>query len=86
MSTWHNLNGHPVIYYKFSYCGSVEILGMSQNMSSRAALTCPPILRSFAKYTLVMFMGQDEDLDRVLKKNLTPNTMRNLEKILDALR
>ena len=31
-------------------------------------------------------MGQDEDLDRVLKKNLTPNTMRNLEKILDALR
>ena len=59
---------------------------MSQNMSSRAALLCPPTLRSFAKYTLVMFMGQDEDLDRVLKKNLTPNTMRNLEKILDALR
>ena len=33
-----------------------------------------------------MFMGQDEDLDRILRKNLTPNTMRNLEKILDALR
>ena len=31
-------------------------------------------------------MGQDEDLDRILRKNLTPNTMRNLEKILDALR
>lgn len=26
------------------------------------------------------------DYERVLKKNLTPNTMRNLEKILDALR
>lgn len=45
-----------------------------------------PNRRSFAKYTLVMFMGQDEDLDRILKKNCTPNTMRNLEKILDALR
>ena len=59
---------------------------LSWNLPTIAALTCPPTLRSFAKYTLVMFMGQDEDLDRVLRKNLTPNTMRNLEKILDALR
>ena len=55
-------------------------------MPTKGAITFPPLCRSFAKYTLVMFMGQDEDLDRILRKNLTPNTMRNLEKILDALR
>ena len=53
---------------------------------TRADVIFPPNRRSFAKYTLVMFMGQDEDLDRILRKNVTPNTMRNLEKILDALR
>lgn len=45
--------------------------------------------RSYAKYTLVMFMEQSADvcdLDRVLRKNTTPNTMRNLEKIMDSLR
>lgn len=42
--------------------------------------------RNFAKLTLVMFIEQHPDWERSLKKNLTQNTMRNLEKIIDALR
>ncbi|TRY68490.1 hypothetical protein TCAL_01388 [Tigriopus californicus] len=42
--------------------------------------------RNFAKLTLVMFMDQQPDYEKILKKNVTPNTMRNLEKIMDALR
>ena len=43
--------------------------------------------RNYAKLTLVMFMEQSpEDYERALRKNLTQNTMRNLEKILEALK
>ena len=42
--------------------------------------------RSYAKATLVMFMEGHPDWERVLKKNLTQNTMRNMDKILEALR
>ncbi len=41
----------------------------------------------YAKCTLAMFMDQcPQDWERVLRKNLTQNTMRNLEKVLEALR
>lgn len=43
--------------------------------------------RSFAKMTLVMFIEQAPDTyDKALKKNLTQNTMRNLEKMIEALK
>ena len=42
--------------------------------------------RNFAKYTLVAVMdAEPAEYERILRKNLTANTMRNLEKILEAL-
>ena len=42
--------------------------------------------RNFAKSTLHRMMVEHEDFDRVLKKHLTQNTLRNLDKVLEALR
>ena len=41
--------------------------------------------RIYAKMTLKLLM-EHPDFDRVLKKNVTANTLRNLEKILDSVR
>ena len=41
--------------------------------------------RIYAKMTLKLLM-EHADFDRVLKKNVTANTLRNLEKILDSVR
>jgi hypothetical protein len=46
-----------------------------------------PDARNYAKFTLQRMMGeQPEELERMLKKHLNSNTLRNLEKMLDALR
>ena len=43
--------------------------------------------RNYAKSTLHrMMIERPEDFERVLKRYVTPNTMRNLEKILEALK
>ncbi|QQP52835.1 Protein FAM179Blike, partial [Caligus rogercresseyi] len=41
--------------------------------------------RGFAKAALRILI-QHPDFDRILKKNLTPNNLRNMEKILDGIR
>ena len=41
--------------------------------------------RIYAKMTLKILMDH-EDFERILKKNLTANTLRNLEKVLDSVR
>ena len=41
--------------------------------------------RIYAKMTLKTLMDH-EDFERILKKNLTTNTLRNLEKVLDSVR
>ena len=41
--------------------------------------------RIYAKMTLKLLM-EHQDFDRILKKNVTANTLRNLEKILDSVR
>ena len=41
--------------------------------------------RIYAKMTLKILMNHD-DFERILKKNVTANTLRNLEKILDSVR
>jgi hypothetical protein len=41
--------------------------------------------RIYAKMTLKLLM-EHPDFDRILKKNVTANTLRNLEKILDSVR
>ena len=41
--------------------------------------------RIYAKMTLKTLMEHD-DFERILKKNVTANTMRNLEKVLDSVR
>ena len=41
--------------------------------------------RIYAKMTLKTLMDH-EDFERILKKNLTANTLRNLEKVLDSVR
>ena len=41
--------------------------------------------RIYAKMTLKILMEHD-DFERILKKNVTANTMRNLEKVLDSVR
>ncbi len=43
--------------------------------------------RNFAKLTLAVFLEQcPDDAERVLRKHLSESHMRNVEKILDALR
>ena len=44
-----------------------------------------PIPRIYAKMTLKA-LNDHPDFERVLKKNVTANTMRNLEKVLDSVR
>jgi len=41
--------------------------------------------RIYAKMTLKLLM-EHQDFDRILKKNVTANTLRNLEKILESVR
>lgn len=41
--------------------------------------------RIYAKMTLKTLM-EHEDFERILKKNVTANTLRNLEKVLDSVR
>ena len=41
--------------------------------------------RIYAKMTLKILMGHDE-FERILKKNVNANTLRNLEKVLDSVR
>ena len=43
--------------------------------------------RNYAKSTLHrMMIEKPEDFERILKRYLTPNAMRNIEKILEALK
>ena len=43
--------------------------------------------RNYAKSTLHrMMVERPEDFDRILKRYLTPNALRNIDKILEALR
>ena len=43
--------------------------------------------RNYAKSTLHrMMVERPEDFERILKRYLTPNALRNIEKILDALK
>ncbi len=42
--------------------------------------------RTYAKATLVSFLDCGVDWERALKKNLTQNTMRSLDKVLEALK
>ncbi len=45
-----------------------------------------PDARNYAKSTLYKMLHEHNDFEKILKKNLTPNTMRNLEKIIEALK
>ena len=46
-----------------------------------------PDARNYSKFTLQRMMSeQPGELDKMLKKHLNANTLRNLEKVLDALR
>ena len=43
--------------------------------------------RNYAKSTLHrMMVERPEDFDRILKRYLTPNALRNIDKILEALK
>ena len=42
--------------------------------------------RNYAKSCLHRMLHEHTDFERILKKSLTPNTMRNLEKIIEALK
>ena len=42
--------------------------------------------RNYAKATLHKMMVEHEEFDKVLKKFLTQNMLRNLEKVIEALR
>ena len=42
--------------------------------------------RNYAKSTLHRMMVEHEDFERILKKHLSPNMMRNLEKVIEALK
>ena len=42
--------------------------------------------RNYAKSCLHRMLHEHSDFERILKKSLTPNTMRNLEKIIEALK
>ena len=45
-----------------------------------------PDARNYAKSCLHRMLHEHTDFERILKKSLTPNTMRNLEKIIEALK
>ena len=45
-----------------------------------------PDARNYAKSSLQKMLTEHPDFEKILKKSLTPNTMRNLEKIIDVLK
>ena len=45
-----------------------------------------PDARNYAKSCLHRMIHEHSDFEKILKKSLTPNTMRNLEKIIEALK
>lgn len=45
-----------------------------------------PDARNYSKSCLHRMIHEHPDFEKILKKSLTPNTMRNLEKILEALK
>ena len=45
-----------------------------------------PDARNYAKSSLQKMLTEHPDSEKILKKSLTPNTMRNLEKIIDVLK
>ena len=45
-----------------------------------------PDARNYAKSSLQKMLTEHPDFEKILKKSLTPNTMRNLEKIIDSLK
>ena len=45
-----------------------------------------PDARNYAKSSLQKMLAESPDFEKLLKKSLTPNTMRNLEKVIDALK
>ena len=45
-----------------------------------------PDARNYAKSSLQKMLAEHPDFEKILKKSLTPNTMRNLEKIIDSLK
>ena len=45
-----------------------------------------PDARNYAKSSLHRMLHEHSDFEKILKKSLTPNTMRNLEKIIEALK
>ena len=45
-----------------------------------------PDARNYAKSCLHRMLYEHADFEKILKKSLTPNTMRNLEKIIEALK
>ena len=45
-----------------------------------------PDARNYAKSSLQKMLFEHAEFEKLLKKSLTPNTMRNLEKIIEALK
>lgn len=45
-----------------------------------------PDARNYAKSCLHRMLHEHADFEKILKKSLTPNTMRNLDKIIEALK
>ena len=80
-----------------AYC--VERMGVAKALSggkditdkllpaiAKLAQDGSPDARNHAKSSLHRMIHEHPDFERILKKSLTPNTMRNLEKIIEALK
>ena len=78
---------------------TVERMGVSKALSggkditekllpavAKLAQDGSPDARNYSKSSLHRMLHEHPDFERILKKSLTPNTMRNLEKIIEALK
>jgi hypothetical protein len=66
--------------------GGKEITDKLLPAIAKLAQDGSPDARNYAKSSLHKMLMEHQDFERILKKSLTPNTMRNLEKVIEALK
>ena len=66
--------------------GGKEITDKLLPAIAKLAQDGSPEARNYAKSSLHKMLMEHPDFEKILKKSLTPNTMRNLEKIIEALK
>lgn len=82
-----------VLAYTVEKMGVHKALGCGKDITdkllpaiAKLAQDGSPDARNYAKSCLHRMLNEHSDFEKILKKSITPNTMRNLEKIIDALK